>query len=170
MRRSLVAALVLCLTVAGYLALQPLDADEVAVVETSRQADAPRAVPAQGASKAGGFAAALSRWRLRDQAPGLPPPDQATRQSWGAPPQQQPAPTVATVEPPEPLMAPPFPLAWVGRYLDPAPRAIVAGAAGTWVVAEGDVMDGQWRVDAIKERRMTLTYLPLSQSQTVGMK
>ena len=67
-------------------------------------------------------------------------------------------------------MAPPFPHAWVGRFNDPAQRAIVSGADSTWVVAVGDVIDGQWRIDQIQERQMSLTYLPLQQRQTVAMK
>jgi len=79
-------------------------------------------------------------------------------------------------------MAPRFPHAWVGRFNDeaspgaasqPAPataRAILAGPSSTWVVAVGDVIEGQWRVDQIQERQMRLTYLPLQQSQTVAMK
>lgn len=67
-------------------------------------------------------------------------------------------------------MAPRFPHDWVGRYLDPQPRAIIASTANTWVVKAGDVLDGQWRVDAIAERQMTLTYLPLDQTQSVAMK
>ncbi len=72
--------------------------------------------------------------------------------------------------PPPPPMAPAFSHAWVGRYVDNADRAVIAGASQTWVVKVGDVMDGQWRVDAIGERQMTLTYLPLMQTKTVSMK
>lgn len=72
--------------------------------------------------------------------------------------------------PPPPPMAPPFSHAWVGRYVDNVDRAVIAGASQTWVVKVGDVIDGQWRVDAIGERQMTLTFLPLKQTQTVSMK
>lgn len=73
--------------------------------------------------------------------------------------------------PPPPPMAPRFPHAWVGRFNDEAVnRAVLSGPQSTWVVRAGDVLEGQWRVDAIQDRRMTLTYLPLNQQQTVGMK
>ncbi len=89
----------------------------------------------------------------------LPPP----------PPPARAAPVVDT--PPPPPMAPRFPYPWVGRFNDEAARrAVLSGPQSTWVVSEGDVIESQWRVDAIKERRMTLTYLPLNQQQTVGMK
>lgn len=52
----------------------------------------------------------------------------------------------------------------------PIQRAVLAGPVATWVVKEGDVIEGQWRVDRIQDRTMRLTYLPLQQSQTVSMK
>lgn len=77
-------------------------------------------------------------------------------------------------------MAPRFPHAWIGRVNDEASsaasapraiqRAVLAGPVATWVVKEGDVIDSQWRVDRIQDRSMSLTYLPLQQSQTVSMK
>lgn len=100
--------------------------------------------------------------------------------------------------PPPPPMAPRFPHAWIGRVNDetvsavtapastnaaasgataaparpsrPIQRAVLAGPVATWVVKEGDVIDSQWRVDRIQDRSMSLTYLPLQQSQTVSMK
>ena len=81
-------------------------------------------------------------------------------------------------------MAPRFPHAWIGRINDeaasaaatasqpasPIQRAVLAGPVATWVVKEGDVIDRQWRVDRIQDRTMSLTFLPLQQSQTVSMK
>ncbi len=95
-------------------------------------------------------------------------------------------------------MAPRFPYAWIGRVNDeavedmatgkdatasspmaasqpktllrPIQRAVLAGPVSTWVVKEGDVIEGQWRVDRIQNRSMTLTYLPLQQGQSVNMK
>jgi hypothetical protein len=48
-------------------------------------------------------------------------------------------------------------------------RAVIAGPRSTWVVREGDVIEGQWRVDSIQDRSMSLTYLPLQQAQTIAM-
>jgi hypothetical protein len=74
-------------------------------------------------------------------------------------------------------VAPTFPHQWVGRFDDEASagsklvrRAVISGPVSTWVAREGDVIEGQWRVDQIQERLMRLTYLPLQQSQTVAMK
>jgi hypothetical protein len=100
--------------------------------------------------------------------------------------------------PPPPPVAPPFPHKWIGRYNDetadavaaagpvasgasgvapakpptkpqPIQRAVVAGPTSTWVLKEGDVIEGQWRVDRIDNRTMYLTYLPLNLPQTVAM-
>jgi len=49
-------------------------------------------------------------------------------------------------------------------------RAVVAGPSSTWVLKEGDVIEGQWRVDRIDNHTMLLTYLPLKLPQTVAMK
>lgn len=87
-------------------------------------------------------------------------------------------------------VAPAFPHQWVGSYHElpvgepraaggasqpqpqpqPQLRAIVAGAAQTWVVKPGDVIEGQWRVDSIQSRTLQLTYLPLMVASTVAMK
>ena len=84
------------------------------------------------------------------------------------PPPPPPAPRLA--ESAEPV-APRFPLDWVGRYDDAVKqRAVLSGPLRTWVVGVGEVIEGQWRVDRIHERTMTLTYLPLQQSQNVSMK
>lgn len=111
------------------------------------------------------------------------------QQAWGSMrPPPPPAPKVVYVAPPPPPppMAPRFPHAWVGRFNDepvaaaasgasgvvaqPVQRAILNGPETTWVVRAGDVIEGQWRVDRIQDRTMSLTYLPLKQQQTVVMR
>ena len=67
-------------------------------------------------------------------------------------------------------VAPPFPHAWVGRYVDDVPRAVITGASTTWVLKVGDVIDGQWRIDTIQDRQLGVTYLPLQQALSVTMK
>ena len=125
------------------------------------------------------------------------PMTQASPSAWAsmAPPPPPPV-KVVPPPPPPPPMAPRFPHAWIGRVNDeavsavPAPlaadatasaasasapprpiqRAVLAGPVATWVVKEGDVIDRQWRVDRIQDKTMSLTFLPLQQSQTVSMK
>jgi hypothetical protein len=109
----------------------------------------------------------VAQWQARSALPALT--IDALR-PWAS--QQAPAPppqavAAVAIEPP---MAPPFPHAWVGRFNDSAQRAVVASAGSTWVVSVGDVIEGLWRVDQIQERQMSLTYLPLQQSQSIAMK
>lgn len=102
--------------------------------------------------------AAPSAWSAAMPPPPPPPPSQ-NRTADAAP------------------VAPPFPHQWVGRFDDEASgsskalrRVVISGAVSTWVAREGDVIEGQWRIDQIQERLIRLTYLPLQQSQTVAMK
>ncbi|RZL11474.1 MAG: hypothetical protein EOP40_02460 [Rubrivivax sp.] len=183
-------ALLACLAVTGYVALQPDTSEDLAAPRERRGASAPGPQGAPGdrpraaTASAGAdrttagtqvqdrrnLLAALTAWQASRTQRALPAPDALSRQAWAS--QQPPLPPPAPAEPTEPAepVAPPFPYAWVGRYLDPRPRAIIAGPTGAWVKASGDVLEGQWRIDAIDERHMTLTYLPLGQSQTVAMK
>ena len=118
------------------------------------------------------IATAFQAWSERQEAASQWPVLDAARRSAWASQTPPPPPVVAPPPPPPPPppMAPPFPHAWVGRYVDSAPRAVIEGAMQTWVVKANDVIEGQWRVDAIDERQLRLTYLPLQQSQTVNMK
>jgi hypothetical protein len=115
------------------------------------------------------------------------------RQAWVSmrPPPPPPPPKVVVEEAPPPPVAPIFPHQWIGRFNDdaqlpaeaasgasganaPQPkllqRAVVVGPSTTWVLKEGDVIEGQWRVDRIDNRTMNLTYLPLKLPQTVAMR
>ena len=114
----------------------------------------------------------------RDRA--LPPPRAMTSDApsaWApvlAPPPPVSRPTRQAEAAP---VAPLFPHQWVGRFDDEdaagrprVRRAVISGPVSTWVVRDGDVIEGQWRVDQIQDRLMRLTYLPLQQSQTLAMK
>ncbi|MGH6645584.1 hypothetical protein [Aquabacterium sp.] len=182
MRAPMLMGLILALALTAWVALQEDDA----AVEPTRRADAPSRVPAPGqrasagkgkspaaavkpdASQAQLLVQSVAQWQSR---PALAPwpSDQANPWASQRPPPPPPAPVV-TAEPPPPPMAPPFPHAWVGRFDDEAQRAVLTGGDATWVVAVGDVIDGQWRIDQIQERQMSLTYLPLQQRQTIAMK
>lgn len=145
-------------------------------------ANGPRATTDDTPTAAGAWLAdRVQAWQARRaEVEALPPArvmTSAAPSAWSAamppppPPPKQDRP--AEVVP----MAPPFPHQWVGRFDDeaspgskPLRRAVISGSVSTWVVREGDVIEGQWRVDQIQERLVRLTYLPLQQSQTVAMK
>lgn len=172
MRPPMLIGLILALALTAWVALQGDDG----TVEPARQGAGPDRRGGAPAAKrsmkvdddqAQRLVRSVAQWQSRQPLPPLTT-DTATPWSSQRPPPPPLAETVSAAPPPP--MAPPFPHAWVGRFNDSANRAIVAGMDATWVVAVGDVIDGQWRVDQIQERQMSLTYLPLQQHQTVAMK
>jgi hypothetical protein len=189
-------ALLGVMALTGFVALQPAPDDELAVDGANRAGRAaatqaqegraatdrptgqaqPAAARAQPASRGASTpspqqARELAGWAMAWQARASEPwsatrPE--ARWSWASqqPPPPPPPPVQEAAEP----MAPSFPYAWVGRYVDDAPRAVIAGPNRTWVLRQGDVIDGQWRLGAVAERQLTVTYLPLNQDQTVALK
>lgn len=148
----------------------------------SGEAHAPRTRAERAPEAAGAWLVErVQVWRARRaEVESLPPAramTMATPSAWAAAlPPPPPPPKVDRSAQAEPV-APPFPHQWVGRFDDeasvgskPVRRAVISGPVSTWVAREGDVIEGQWRVDQIQDRLMRLTYLPLQQSQTVAMK
>ena len=154
---------------------------------TAREASAPRMAP----WVADGLTQGVAQWLVRadaDAASQATPAASHGQSAWASmqpPPPPPPKPiAVADLPPPPPPKAPRFPYAWVGRFNDDAQpvaagvasaplavnRAVISGPETTWVVRAGDVIEGQWHIDSIQERRMTLTYLPLNQQQSLGMR
>jgi hypothetical protein len=148
---------------------------------------------AAGASKDAWVSAALvagvNQWQRRLASSSDSQQAKLDQQGWRSmqpPPPPPPKVVVEAPPPPPPPMAPRFPHEWVGRFNDvaaapaasgasgpaaqPIQRAVLAGAQSTWVVRVGDVIEGQWRIDRIQDRTMSLTYLPLMQQQTVVMR
>jgi len=149
----------------------------------TRPAD--KRAPPMEAWLADGLTQGAARWqaRLAGQGPSAAGDPAAWRSVQPPPP---PRAAVVDAGPPPAPTAPPFPHAWVGRFNDEAvavaasgasapasqviARAVLAGPQSTWVVRAGDVIEGQWRIDRIQDRTMSLTYLPLKQQQTVVMR
>lgn len=99
--------------------------------------------------------------------------DTQARAAWGeatpiaAAPAPPPAVAAPANEPPPPPSAPPFPYQLVGRLTDGASRAVLNNAQRSAVVGVGEVVDGQWRVEAVEPAGLRLTYLPLGLPQFV---
>jgi len=158
---------------AGGRSAAQADGGERGTAARARTAEAPRAQAGEGAATWADQALmqSVQAWQERQAAarttlqlpatawaPAMPPAPPVLR----APP----AATAMVVAPPAPT-APRFPHAWVGRFND---GAVVSGADATWVVHPGDVIEGQWRVERLDGRRMSLTYLPLNLPQQVVMR
>ncbi len=143
------------------------------------------------ASASSGASAALqglneqvARWQARGS---FAPLGEAGNAAWASKlPPPPPPPKPGPPPPPPPPVAPPFPYQWVGRWQEPSAApvaasgadaaarsrdlAVITGPNNTWVVKVGDVIEGQWRIDAVTETSVQVTYLPLSQTQTISMR
>lgn len=66
--------------------------------------------------------------------------------------------------------APPLPFAFLGKKLEAGAWEIyLARGEQTFIVREGQVLDGIYRVDKIDPPALALTYLPLGQTQTLSI-
>jgi hypothetical protein len=72
--------------------------------------------------------------------------------------------------PPSPPTAPPLPFSFVGLLEQKSgkPTAFLAKGEALVVAGVGDVIDGTYRVESLSPTGVVVTYLPLSQRQTVG--
>lgn len=171
-RKRLVAAAAVTLAATAWAALQP---DEPPPSPARRQADSSSGSvgASSGRKPAPPVASAPAAWpgppgtRLAWQAA----PAQAVA-AWGAPPapptasrpQAAPVPTAAT-----PAEAPAFPYTLIGRLDDGEARALLSGPTRSFGVKAADVIDGQWRVDAIAPRGLMLTWLPGGVKKTLAL-
>lgn len=164
MRPALWIALLASLATAGGLALQPdTDADDAAaMLAAPRQPGA--AAPSTHARPTPLSAALPARpadW---------PAAEPGALLAWGAPP-PPPPPAVAArqaSEPPAPPRAPAFPYQWIGSLDDGSGRqALLGGALRAAALREGQVLDGQWRLDRVRDGQLTLTWLPGGLAVTV---
>ena len=174
-RKRLVAATAVTLAATAWAALQP---DEPRSSPAGRQADTSSGSVGASSSRkpAAPAASAPAAWpgqpgtRLAWQAA----PAQAVA-AWGAPPappappaasrpQAAPVPTAAT-----PAEAPAFPYTLIGRLDDGEARALLSGPTRSFGVKAADVIDGQWRVDAVAPRGLTLTWLPGGVKKTLAL-
>jgi len=89
-------------------------------------------------------------------------------QTWSPPP-APPSVPVASVPPPPPV-APPMPFIYLGKAAgDGVLEVFLARADKTYIVRADTVIDGAYRVVAIKPPVMTLNYLPLNQVQQINI-
>ena len=76
--------------------------------------------------------------------------------------------TAAVVAPPPPPVAPPMPYQFSGALVSEGQLQIFLAKGDSIIsVGLGETIEGGYRVDAIDERQITLTYLPLEQKQVI---
>lgn len=147
-------------------------ADSVVVVVAPRGQTAQRPVtseqPALGVAAPPGAGAQVlvPRDQLVRSGERAPVRDLFSQHSW-APPVPKARPVVMPVVVPT---APPLPFVYVGKKQEGGHWEVYLGQGEkTFVVREGQVLEGQYRVDAIKPPQMELVYLPLGQSQNLSI-
>jgi hypothetical protein len=88
--------------------------------------------------------------------------------SWLPPP---PPVVQAPPEPAPPPTAPPVPYVYVGKLDGSAlkPQVFLASGDQLLIVSQGEVVDGQYRVESISDADVVLTYLPLNQRQVISI-
>jgi hypothetical protein len=153
-------ALALSLAATGWLSARENGAVEVAeAVPSSRPAQAlkPDAPPAGSAATPD---LQLERLLRREAGQGIT--DLFAAKTW-----QAPAPQLKS-EPVAAPSAPPLPFVYLGKMAYEGDVTVfVARQDSNYAVHEGDVLDGTYKVDAIKGSLMTLIYLPLNIKQTM---
>jgi hypothetical protein len=158
-------ALLATLSLTAVLALQPDD-------------DAATAVPVRRTANAAPPAAKTARttteraWPAPPSASGtlqwleLPRPALA---AWGPPAAPPASPVNAAPAGPVIPQAPAFPYTLIGRLEEAGvSRALLAGPVRTIDARAGDLIDGQWRVDAVLPDGVQLTWMPGGQRQTLN--
>lgn len=125
----------------------------------ARPAAAPAAVPELDLSRLGARAAGAGG---KDLFPSLSWAEIARQEEIRRAPPAKPA-------PPPPPQAPPLPFKYLGKLVEDG-KATVFLVQGdrNLIVREGETVQGSYRIDAIAEQSMTLTYLPLKQQQTLS--
>ena len=91
--------------------------------------------------------------------------DMFAAKSWYVPPPPLPPPP----GPPARPVAPSLPFVYVGKMIESDGKAHVflSRQDRIYSVSEGETLDGNYSVDAVKGSLMTLTYLPLHEQQTL---
>ncbi len=85
--------------------------------------------------------------------------------SWNPPPPPPPPPAPAP-----PPMAPALPFVYLGKKLEGEAWEVYLGhGEQSFVVREGMVLEGTYRIDRIAPPQLSLTYLPLGQAQTLSI-
>ena len=177
-KRVLVTLLVLGagLFVERLAALATAD-DDAAEVVTAR-ARTPRAAssPADGGGAIADADAVLRVDRLEERVTALrshgdrPPAKLAKAGPFDSVSWAPPAPPAAKPPPPPKPTPPPFPYTYMGSMRDDGARtAFFNQGERALAIKVGDVVDERFRVDAMTDQQMQLTYLPLNQGVTVTL-
>lgn len=131
---------------------EPGGGDEPVLAKPDR-APAPPSFPSSPGDRAEQVPPAASQPRREGEGEVV---DLFPRQSWYVAP------------PPPPPTMPPLPFSYLGKFIDGENVVVFLSSADqNFAVREGDVVNGNYRIDEIAPPTMTITYLPLNQKQTL---
>jgi hypothetical protein len=86
-------------------------------------------------------------------------------QNWNPPP-----PPPQKPPPPQPPSAPPLPFTYLGKKIEEGTWEVYLSRGNqTLIVRENSMIDGAYRIDAIRPPNLSLTYMPLNQTQTLAI-
>lgn len=112
---------------------------------------------------------AIELEKLGSRKPAAPSADPFPPRSWQALDQEEARKNAPPPPPPPPPQAPPLPFAYMGKLVeDDRTTVFLTRADEHFIVRAGDTIQGAYRVDAIGERSMSMTYLPLGQRQELA--
>jgi len=179
-------AMLAALAVAAWLALFGDKTPNGVVVASADPASANKAKPEQGAApvtegvegrsekpasaSAGAHKkkADISILALRDRAELIGGASSGNSANLFGPQSWTPPPVPVKAEPPPPPTAPALPFTYLGKKREDASWEVyLAHGDTTLIVREQSMIEENYRVDSIKPPVLTLTYLPLNQSQTL---
>jgi len=111
--------------------------------------------------------------RAPQAAAALPPrADLFATPAWRARPAPPPIAKAASVPaaPPPPPRAPPAPYRFIGKQFDDAGWQVFLGREDTsFIVRQGDTVEGSWRVERIEPPALSLLHLPTGQAQSLDI-
>jgi hypothetical protein len=166
-RIGLALALAGSLAATGWVASQDDSATPAPGAKTPEPARA-KAVAAQ--SRAGAVAPPagpepeLTLDKLHRKTANTKPGNLFESDTWAPPPPK----VVVKQGPPPAPVPPPLPFKYFGKMSEGGQTTVFLDAADrSYAVRVGDVLDGRYKVEDIKDRLIVLTYLPLQQRQTL---
>ena len=102
------------------------------------------------------------------QPPAAEVPDLFGSKNWNPPPPTPPPQVKRRAPPPPAPVAPPFPYTIAGSLTDSSGVTLVfTNQRQDFVVRVGEILERTYRVDAVDERSVRLTYLPMGLTQRV---
>jgi hypothetical protein len=150
------------------------DVTEASAGAVAEATPRPRATTSTPATAPAQRAPGLDLGKLRRAPPVDPSSDPfGARNFRPDPPKGKAAPmAVAAVVPPPapPPQAPPLPFAYIGRLSEDRDTTVfLAMGERNLVLKPGDVIDNTYKLEEVSESAVVLTYLPLSQRQTLSI-